>query len=71
MSVPPRSNATVAAYHDALLVAQNDMTVINSSWGKERQKLAVYPLDMRAAAVTSSYRFLVQGIGNGGWRIVQ
>ena len=61
----------MAARHDALLVAQHDMTLMRSSRSKEGQKLAVNPLDMRPLAVARSYRFLVEGVGDGGWRVVQ
>ena len=61
----------MAARHDALLVAQHDMTAMRSSRSEERQKLAVDPFDMRPLAVARSNRFLVKGVGDDGWRVVQ
>ena len=52
--------SAVAARHDALLVAQDDMTAMRSSRTEKRQQLSLDPFDMRAPAVARSYRFLVE-----------
>ena len=61
----------MAARHDALLVAQYDMTAVGSPGSEERQKAAVNPLDMGPLAVARSYVFLVEGVGHSGFRVVQ
>jgi len=61
----------MAARNDALLVAQHDMPLMRSPRSKEGQKSAVNPLDMGPLAVARSYRFLVEGVSHGGFRVVQ
>ena len=69
--VAAAQNGAVAARHDALLVAQDDMAAIGPSRTEKRQQLSVDAFHMRAPAVARSDRFLVEAVGDGGWRIVQ
>ena len=65
------NKGAVAARHDVLLVAQDDVAAVRSSRNKERQKLAVGPLDMRAPAVARFYRFVVERLGDGGTGVMK
>jgi len=63
--------SAMAARHDALLVAQYDMAAVGPPGSKERQESAVTPLDTDPLAVARSYFFLVEGVGDGGFGVVQ
>ena len=61
----------MAARHDPLLVAQDDVTAVRSPRNEEGQKLAVDALDMGAPPVKRFHRFIVERLGDGGWGFVE
>ncbi len=55
----------MAPGHDVLLVAQDDVAAVRSSWNEEGQKLVASSFDMRAPAVSRSDRFIIEGLSDG------
>jgi hypothetical protein len=61
----------VAARDPALFVAQHDVPVEGACRREERQRVAVDPFDLRAAAIALTDRRLVQPFCDGDRRLVE